>query len=232
MPERRNLGRWQINQQAKVKLEGAEAFAECCINDVNFKGLKLSLSQRLTPDKFLKVQMMLSEDFILEIEAWVVWHRRVMETNVYGLYFSRIKDSDKEKIYQFVRQNFPQEINKQWWGGGESMATKAEFEDRRIFERFPVSVPMKFLDAHANKEGEAETKDISAKGIGFLTGEPLKAQTSLEMWLEVREDSEPFYARGEVVWSQPAGEDRYRVGVNLEKADLMGLASVMRSSKD
>ncbi len=232
MTERRHFIRWQINRQAKLKFEGAEAFCNCLVYDVNFKGLRISLGYRLALDKFLKVNIVLAEDFILEIEAWVVWHKRFMEANIYGLYFTRIKDSDKERIYQFVRRDFPEEISKQCWKGleekgGEGML-KPDFEDRRIFERFPVDLPLKFVDLYANKEGEAEVCDISAKGMGLVAKEPLKPNATLEMWLSLADTQEPLYARGAVVWSKPTVENRYRVGVSLEKADLMGLAKAIR----
>jgi len=234
MAERRQLTRWQINRQAKAKLESAEAFADCMVNDINFKGLKVSLGPRLEPDKFLRMNMTLADDCCLDIECWVVWHKKVMETNVYGLYFSKIKDNDKERIYQFMRRYYPQEINKQWWKGldemkgGETMA-KTDFQDKRIFARFPVNLPMKFVDLNVNKEGEATAHDISAKGFGFVAKEPLKPNTSLEMWLDVQDKGEPLYARGEVVWSKPAPNNTYRIGVNLGKADLMGLARLIRT---
>jgi hypothetical protein len=106
---------------------------------------------------------------------------------------------------------------------------KTDFEDRRIFARFPVNLPMKFVDLNANREGEAKAHDVSAKGVGFVAQEPLRPNTSLEMWLEIADNSEPLYVRGQVVWSKPAPDNEYRIGVNLEKADLMGLARVMRA---
>lgn len=102
-------------------------------------------------------------------------------------------------------------------------------EDRRIFARFKAAMPVKFLDTRGNSEGTAQAADISAKGIGLVVHAELKPATPLELWLEIPDKAEPLYARGEVVWSRKLEPAKYRVGVNLEKADLMGLSRVLRA---
>ena len=100
--------------------------------------------------------------------------------------------------------------------------------DRRIFARIPMPLSIRLLAAGQDKESMAQTVDISANGIGLLTKDKLFPQTSLEMWLELPESQSPFYTRGEVVWSRPSTEvTKYRCGVHLEKAELMGLAPIL-----
>lgn len=227
IPEHRQIRRWQINWQASIKLEGAECFTNCSIYDISLKGLKVCLPHKLQTDTFVKLSVCVSEECILkDIEAWVVWHKTIEGRNVYGLYFTKIADADKEKIYQFLRRNFSGQINKQWWGGiekgGETM------EDNRIFERFKARFPLRFLNLSDNREGQGSTQDISAKGVGIVTKEQLRPNTPLEMWLEIPDRGEPLYMRGEVVWSISQGLDEYRTGINLEKADLMGLSRALR----
>jgi hypothetical protein len=53
----------------------------------------------------------------LDVQAMVRWHGRVEDSFVYGLSFSKIHDSEKEKIYQFVNTHFRGEITKHWWKG-------------------------------------------------------------------------------------------------------------------
>ncbi len=101
-------------------------------------------------------------------------------------------------------------------------------EDRRVFERINTKMPVKFLDPSSGREGKADTIDISANGVGFVTNENLSALTSLEMWLGIPDYREPLYTRGRVVWSEALPETgQQRVGVRLEKAELMGLARVL-----
>ena len=103
-----------------------------------------------------------------------------------------------------------------------------ELKDRRAFERIPVDLPLRFVDMQSNKEGQAQTRDISANGIGLFTDEELPPYTPLEMWLKLPDKTQPLYTKGRVVWSRWDDSKRYRVGVCLDKVDLMGLSSVLR----
>ena len=101
-------------------------------------------------------------------------------------------------------------------------------EDRRVFERIKTKIPLRFLNPTNGREGTADTVDISANGLGLITNEDLSTLTPLEIWLDIPDYREPFYTRGEVVWSEPSADiNQYRVGVQLEKAELMGLARVL-----
>ena len=221
-----------------MQLEGAVASTTCTIHDISFKGARISLAQKLPKDTPHKVSITLCDEFAcLDIEMWVIWHKRLMETNVYGVYFVKIKDSDKENIYKFIRKYFPALINKQWWQetrkeGGEKEMVEPKMnnsKDHRIFERFKASFPLRFIDLKRNKEGEAEVQDVSAKGLGIILEEQLAPDTALEMWLDIPDKGEPVYTRGEVVWSKLSQPGKWRAGVALEKADLMGMSRVLRS---
>jgi c-di-GMP-binding flagellar brake protein YcgR len=232
MNDRRSFVRWQINKDVKVKLEGAEAYADSKVMDINLKGVRLCQKQKLPLDNFLKMVIMLSEEWRIEVEAWITWHKVVDEHNIYGLYFEKIKDRDKESIYRFVYKHCPGEMRRRWWKGlekgGEAMPEQ-KFEDKRIFERIAAKLPLRFLDVNSNKEGEAKTEDISAKGIGLVADKELPPRTSLEMWINVPDKGEPLYTRGAVVWSKMLSPNEYRVGVNLERADMMGLSRILRT---
>lgn len=229
MKERRHYNRWQINRQAKIKLEGSQTFTQCFIKDINLKGLQIALKLKLPKEIFLKLSIALSKEFSLSLEAWVVWRKRIDSFNIYGLYFTKINEQDREKIYKFVYKYFPKEVSKRL---GEELEIKIggeTMQDRRIFARFPVNYPLKFIDLKANEEAEAQTQNISAKGIGLVTDKELKARTPLEMWLEIPDRGEPLYTRGEVVWAKTLQPNKYRIGVELEKADLMGISRIFRT---
>jgi len=103
-----------------------------------------------------------------------------------------------------------------------------EFEDLRVFQRFPVKLPLRILDLDTNKEGQAQTIDISAKGIGISTNALLSPAASVEMWLKVPDRGDPLYTRGEVIWSEMTGSNQFRSGINLDRADLMGISRILR----
>lgn len=232
--ERRQFVRWKLNWQSRIKLTDEPDCLECRLKDISYKGLQMSLEKRLPRDIFINLTIELSPEFSFTLEAWVAWHRVVHGVDTYGLYFTKCCDSDKDKIYQFLRRYFPQEINRRWWHGdnaqeegGETMI-HAEHEDRRIFARFPMELPLRFLGPENNKEGYGETQDVSAKGVGMVTHDELPANSTVELWLNIPDRGEPLYTRGEVVWSTRLEPHKYRCGVNLDKADLMGMARALR----
>ena len=102
-------------------------------------------------------------------------------------------------------------------------------KDRRDFARFSVDLRVQFLDTMNNKKGEAQTKDISAKGIGIFTNENLTPKTEIEMWVEIPDKEEPLYIIGKVVWSIEVQDNKYRVGISLDRADLVSVSYILRS---
>ena len=228
MKERRHDSRWQINREAKVKLEGAHTFTKCSVKDINFKGLQISLGLKLPKEAFLKLTLVLSEEFTLYIEAWVVWRKCINRFNIYGLYFTKINEQDKEKIYKFVYKYLPQEVSGKREQEPEIKIGGETMQDRRIFARFSASFPLRFIDLRTNQEGKAQTEDFSAKGIGLVTDKELKPNIPLEMWLQIPDHGEPLYTRGEVVWSEKLESNKYRAGIKLEKADLMAMSRIFR----
>lgn len=97
-----------------------------------------------------------------------------------------------------------------------------------MFERFSVEFPLEYSNFSLIKKGLAQTVDISANGIGLVTNRDLPKDILLDIWLNVPDNGEPLYTRGEVVWSSTLEDNKYRVGVKLEKPNFMGLARVLR----
>lgn len=102
--------------------------------------------------------------------------------------------------------------------------------DRRVFERFDVSFPARFIDSRQNQEGKAEACDVSAKGIGLLFNQEVKPSSSLEIWLDLPDKGGPLYTRGRVVWAVQVKPQIWRTGVSLERAELMGMSRIFRGT--
>lgn len=100
--------------------------------------------------------------------------------------------------------------------------------DRRVFERFLARLALKYINLHSNKEGQAHTTDVCANGICINANEEFPRSTPLEMWLRIPNRIQPIYTRAEVIWSSMAGENNYKVGLKLERPDLMELARVLK----
>ncbi|MCX5714384.1 MAG: PilZ domain-containing protein [Candidatus Omnitrophica bacterium] len=101
-------------------------------------------------------------------------------------------------------------------------------DDRRVFERFPANISLHYLDLDSRSEGEAETQDLSAKGLRLVTKQELKPNAAVELWLHSPGRTEPFYTRGEVTWSEMTGPDTFQAGVNLERIDFMGMSRLLK----
>jgi len=232
MYERRKLPRWQINKRALFKLRQAANELYCQIKDINCVGAQVTLHTKLPLDTLFKMSLRLSENYTIEAKVWAAWHKVVNGSNHYGLYFSQINDADKDKINKFISAFYPNDDpGKMLWvetaetnkkEGGEEM------NDHRIFERFRKEFSARFIGLDG-KEGVAQTFDVSAKGLGLSTSQELESQANLEIWLNVPNSTDPLYTRGQVVWSKLAGNGGFRSGIELERADLMGISRLLRA---
>jgi hypothetical protein len=232
MPERRRLPRWQINRPALLKLKQAVNESYCQIKDINSVGAQVVLQAKLPLDIVFKMSLRLSEDYSIEAKVWAAWHRVINGSNHYGLYFSEIKDADKDKINKFIGVFYPDDDPEKmiWLDTDESKKGKGggEVDDHRIFERFRKEFSARFIGLDG-KEGQAQTFDVSAKGLGLSTSHELESQANLEIWLNVPNSTDPLYTRGQVVWTKLAGQEGFRSGIELERADLMGISRLLRA---
>jgi len=102
-------------------------------------------------------------------------------------------------------------------------------DERRMFKRFKVDIPIKFLVVEENKEGTGKILDISAAGIGLIiTFERIQPLSHLEIWLQMPESKDPIHAAGQVVWLRQLEPCVYRVGIQFDKVDFMGMSKVLR----
>jgi len=100
-------------------------------------------------------------------------------------------------------------------------------EERRMFARINIKIPLKFMDSHTEAIGEAEVVDVSANGVGFVTKENLAVDTPLDVWLYVPDNHDPIHIVGKVVWSQQLDDNIHkRVGVHLGEERLIGLGRI------
>lgn len=104
-------------------------------------------------------------------------------------------------------------------------------EDRRMFARITLNVPLKFMNVYTGIEGKGETVDFSANGVGFISAgnrPVLSTGVDLEMWLNIPDQHEPLYVKGTVVWTRAMSEgNKQRVGVFLEREELLNLGRIL-----
>lgn len=117
MDERRSMPRWQINSEAELKIENAFRVIPCVVEDIGPGGICISLKKNLFDDVFANFKLALSGDFEFSAGCHVAWRDQTSEKNIYGLSFSRIEDSVRGSIGQFIQEKFPDVLVKQWWKG-------------------------------------------------------------------------------------------------------------------
>ncbi len=105
---------------------------------------------------------------------------------------------------------------------------RADFRDKRAFERVPADVSVRFRNRYSNEWGLARAEDLSAQGIGVVTEKSMLLHSSLEIWLPIADRGEFFYTRGEVAWSSPLGQSKYRVGISLMQPEFAGISEVLK----
>jgi len=117
MDERRIKPRWQINQGAELTFENGVRPVSCVVEDISLEGMRVSSNKNLFDEAFANFKLTLSEDFEFSAGANVSWHDAMYERNIYGLSFNRVAGETKNKISEYVKNNFHSELVKQWWKG-------------------------------------------------------------------------------------------------------------------
>lgn len=103
--EKRVLPRWKISAPAKIKWEGFKDYMGCEIRDLNLKGFCLVLNEKI-PEPNAAAELYFNEKYFFDIEISIIWHKEVEAKQIYGVKFVRVRDVDKEKIYQMMKDNF------------------------------------------------------------------------------------------------------------------------------
>ncbi len=105
---------------------------------------------------------------------------------------------------------------------------ETEFKERRKFRRFVIKVPATYFQFTLNKNNEAKTNDICAKGIGVISNEEVPIKTRIDIWIKPPDNEKQIFAQGEVVWSAKIEFNNYRLGITLDDPGIKPLPIVLR----
>jgi len=103
--EKRQLPRWKIVAPAKIRLQGSKDYVTCEVMDLNMKGFCLAMTEKII-EVNVSAELYFNEKYFFNIEIFVTWHKEVDGKQIYGVRFLKIRDSDREKIYQMMKENF------------------------------------------------------------------------------------------------------------------------------
>jgi len=237
--ERRKAKRWILFQEAKFREKESGRYIDCMLSDISFWGARISSQARLQKDSIIQIRMNIPDALHPLITKAKVVHigRKPRLCYEYGLLFVNLRPNHRERIFDYLFDNYPLECRRLWLKenievkGGEEKMLKAEpLRDRRIFARMPVDLHARYFDSVNSKEGCFRVLDISAKGMGIYAKEEIDAGKYLEIWVTVLNSKNPLYTRGQVIWAKV--DDKaggWRAGINLERADFMSCPSILKS---
>jgi hypothetical protein len=93
MDERRQLPRWEIKREAKVRLLQTQGLNHGIIEDMHLKGMCISFDKQLLPQEPVRISFAIGDSFdFIKVEAQIPWSKEEQGRYVYGLLFSTIND--------------------------------------------------------------------------------------------------------------------------------------------
>ena len=119
MEDRRVIPRWQIGRDARVKIGRAYGFEHCLVEDMNLKGMRLSLNRLMPAEPSIRLELALEEDCQVAVEVRAPWKKEIGGRFIYGLVFTKIRDEDRDQIYQYLSNNFRGQFQEKWWVGAK-----------------------------------------------------------------------------------------------------------------
>jgi hypothetical protein len=99
------------------------------------------------------------------------------------------------------------------------------YKDRRTFARFKAEIVLRCLEN--DNESGGITIDISAQGLGVLASEGFRPDVQVEVRLRFPSTKEEFVTTGTIVWCRQVDKQKFRVGVYLEKPELMMISQLL-----
>ncbi len=99
--------------------------------------------------------------------------------------------------------------------------------DRRVFARVNAQVLLRCFDEEMKNPNPGLTLDISAQGLGFISYEGLKPDQQIKILLKLPYSEEEFVTAGTIVWCRKVDNDQFRVGVSLDKPELMMISQLL-----
>ena len=108
---------------------------------------------------------------------------------------------------------------------GRKEGKMEEFDEKRMFERFNM-----LCKGHLTKDSEEidmRIKDVSGKGLGFLTSKLLEVGDRLMIRIEMKRTQELVDVTGEVVWWEPYDPSTYSVGFKLDMTSWTKISKIL-----
>lgn len=122
MQERRRYVRWSVTSPLRYKIQGSNLESMGLTKDISMGGIGAFILEELPQGSILDLILEIPDELRpIKTEGKLIWKKQIQrekrEQFITGVFFTRLKDEDKEKIYRYVRENLSNEITKRWWQG-------------------------------------------------------------------------------------------------------------------
>ncbi|MFA5287650.1 MAG: PilZ domain-containing protein [Candidatus Omnitrophota bacterium] len=107
--EKRQLPRWKISAPAKIKLTGNNDYLACEVKDLNFKGFRLIIPEKI-PEECAGCELYFNDNYSFGIGITISWYKEIDGNHTYGMKFTKLRDQDKERIFQMMQERFPEHL--------------------------------------------------------------------------------------------------------------------------
>jgi c-di-GMP-binding flagellar brake protein YcgR len=123
MEEKRENIRWRVDKKASINLCGEnQMLRDCTISDISLRGARISAREKFP--EIAKVFLNINNPAGIDnFEAAVIWQQEAKDSYNYGLCFNNIEESGKNRICNFVYNNFPEDVKKPLWERDTSVRT-------------------------------------------------------------------------------------------------------------
>lgn len=111
------------------------------------------------------------------------------------------------------------------------MVDDASYSEKRAFLRYPLNIPVGYMEPYSRTESAALTHDISEEGVCIVSDRPLLQGSSVDIYLRVKDDERKMHRQGRVAWSRIIEPGKYYNGIHIEDAPLDSIDLVLRTIK-
>jgi len=115
MDEQRRLPRWRMNSLMKVSFQDRYEFKDTVVEDMNLKGMCLSLPAMLPKNTPVRIELELLGRESVTVKALIPWIKERDGRYLHGLEFNQVVDSDRERIYQYINDRCMKQLEAGWW---------------------------------------------------------------------------------------------------------------------
>jgi|GEM_PF-1140262 len=109
------------------------------------------------------------------------------------------------------------------------MFGQSTIKEKRAELRFPVMMPLAFLELNSTEAGNGQTLDISRGGLCLATDREIPLGAQIQVILKMIDSNDVICENGTVVWSTRNSDDSLRIGIKLKEPKLKPVPLILRT---